>query len=328
VSFLKRGKAAQKLIAKADAAAEIRQSQRDVRRFFVPMEGESMVTFLDGELDSDGLLSAVAFNEHKVKMNGTWRNYFPCTAAHEPCPICEQADHYPSLVSLFTVIDHTKWKDKNGKVHRHERKLFVAKRDTLKRLQKQATKRGGLAGWRVTIGRTGDRSPETGTDFEWIEQHDLDELARTLKLPAETVTPFDYDEVIHYYTADELRDLGFGGNVVGRQDTQSMRKGPRNQRDTDDDDDDVFGDAKKAAPKAKTKAKPIVDDEDADDDDVFDAKPAKMAKVAKAAPPEEEDDDVPAKPAVKAAKKPTKPLVEDEDDDDVVAEDDSDDDGM
>jgi hypothetical protein len=350
VSFLKRGKEAKKLIAKADAEREARDAQRSVRRFFVPREGESMVTFLDGELNADGLLDVVTYNEHKVKMNGSWRNYFPCTASEEPCPLCEQDDNHPALVSLFTVIDHTKWKDKNGKIHRHERKLFVAKRETLKRLQKAATKRDGLAGWRVTIGRVGDRSPEVGTDFDFIEQHDLEELRQVLKLPEEGIVPFDYDNVIHYYTADELRELGFGGHVVGAQDTRALRKKPRREAD-DDDDDDVFGDSKKKAVKAKAKAKPMAadddDDEDddnpfeapkakvkakakpavADDDDDDDLPPVKSKKLAKAKPVVEDDEDEEEAPSVKPAKKAVKkPLVVEDDDEAAVDEDD--DDGM
>lgn len=237
ISFLKRGKEAQEALAKADAEQEVRAAQRSVRRFWVPKDGESIITFLDGVLTPDGVLDVVTFNEHRVHMNGSWRNYFPCTAATEPCPLCQQ-NSPSSQVTLFTVIDHTKWKDRNGKVHQHERKLFVAKRDTLKRLQKMASKRGGLVGWRVSVGRVGERSPEVGTDFDFMERQDLSELQASLKLKAEDMQPFDYDKVVKYYDADELRELGFGAAVVGQHDTAKVKPTTKKSKAKVEDDDD------------------------------------------------------------------------------------------
>jgi hypothetical protein len=256
ITFLKKGKEAHKALQEADAAAEIRAAQRGVRRFWVPKDGEANVTFLDGGLTSDGLLDTTSFNEHRMKINGSWRNYFPCVAQYEPCPLCQMDNNQPSLVSLFTVIDHGKYTDRNGKLHQHERKLFVAKRDTIKRLQKLAAKRGGLTGWQVSISRTGDRSPEVGTDFDFIEKRDPADFVKSLKLKPEDVLPFNYEEVITYYTGDELRKLGFGTSVIGFHDAQKVQQ---------DQAESV------TAPKKQKKVKiekPVVVDDDEDDDDL------------------------------------------------------------
>ena len=257
ITFLKRGKEAQEAHVKADVEAEIRSKQRGPRRFWVPKDGESIITFLDGALTPEGLLDVVSYNEHRKFLNGSWRNYFPCVAAQEPCPICQE-DNQATLVTLFTVIDHTKWKDRNGKTHQNERKLFVAKRDTVKRLQKMAAKRGGLIGWRVSIGRVGDRSPEVGTDFDFVEKVDLKAMGKELKLKPDDLKPFDYDTVVPYFTADELRELGFGPHVVGQHDAPKLKKAvkkPAKAKDDDDDDDDVVDDDDS------------VFDDDGDDDD-------------------------------------------------------------
>jgi hypothetical protein len=283
VSFLKKGREAHEAARRAEMDAEKREKSREARRFWVAQDNETQVTFIDGHLSSDGLLDIVSFNEHRVFRNGHWRNFFPCTADSEPCPICEGGDH-PALVSLFTVLDHTKWKDKNGKWHQHERRLFVAKRDTLKRLQKAATKRGGLAGWTVTIGRVGSKSAEVGTDFEFEEQHDLKELAGELKLKPEDLKPFNYDEILIYYTADELREMGFGNGVsrTARHDSDHLRSQAKKAAVADDDADEPSEDEDEeeaqAAPavkpkrttvfgKKKTPAVVAEDDSDDDDDD-------------------------------------------------------------
>ncbi len=299
VSFLKRGRAAQEAFAKAEAEAEVRNAQGKARRFWVKDGEEAVITFLDGKLTSEGLLDAVQFNEHKAQLNGSWRNYFPCTAGEEPCPLCQQNNH-ASLVSLFTVLDHRKWKDRAGKVHRHERKLFVAKRDTFKRLQKFASKRGGLVGWQVSISRLGERTPEVGTDFDFIEQHRLKDLAVELKLKPEDCKPFDYDEVIRYYTADELRDMGFGQHVVGQHDTQVLRKKSKRVVEDDEDEDD---DDDRFSSRAKVKGR-AADDDDDDDQPV--------ARKAKRVVEDEDDDD--DSPFVKKGKRP---VADDDDDDDI-----------
>lgn len=317
VSFLKRGKAAQEAMAQADKEAEVRAKQRGARRFWVPNDGESVITFLDGDLNEDGLLVPVTYWEHRLNLNGSWRNYFPCTGGQDPCPLCEQ-DSPKSLVSLFTVLDHTRWKDRTGKTHSNERKLFVAKRDTIKRLQKMATKRGGLTGWRVSIGRVGERAPEVGTDFDFIEHQDLDELAVELKLKPADIQPFNYDEVIPYYTADELRDMGFGTHVMGQHDTKKLRKASKKVVDDDEDDESDFEEddappppKKTALAKAKVKvaAEPDFEDDSEDEDDS--PLPSKKKPVK-------------AAPTKKVVKKPVA-LDDDEDSDDSAS---SDDDGM
>lgn len=209
VSFLKKGQAAHEAVAQADAETEARKKSAGIRRYWIPQDGEGQVTFLDGDLTKDGLLDAVAYYEHQVKLNGHFRNWFPCTADSEPCPICDGGDN-PSLVTAFTVIDHNKWKDKNGVVHQHERRLFVCKRDTFKMLQKIATKREGLAGATFDVARSGEKSSNVGNMFDFTEKQSPEAIAKKYGLELDDVQPYDYGEVIQYFPAAELKKLGFG----------------------------------------------------------------------------------------------------------------------
>ena len=218
VDFLKRGKSAHEAIAKADHEAEVRQAQYAIRRFWIPKDGETQITFLDGALTPEGLLDTTTYLEHQVFMNGNWKNWFPCVSEVEPCPICE-SNNYHSVVSLFTVIDHSQYTDRNGKVHKNERRLFAAKRDTLKRLQKLATRpgRSGLLGWTVGVSRTGDKSAGVGSDFEFLEHNSIQDLVKKYGLNPQEAVPFNYADgkTVVYRTADQLRQLGFGGPVIG-----------------------------------------------------------------------------------------------------------------
>lgn len=255
MGFLKKGKAALALHKKADEQQEAKKAAYDanaVRRFFIPkdLDEEKQITFLDGGLDDEGMLEANSFWEHNLKLNGKWNNTFPCTQLEEPCPICEGGDT-PYLVSVFTIIDHSSWTDNKGVTHKNERKLFPAKREVFKRLQKIAAKRDGLAGCTFDVSRTGgDKSPATGDTFEFVEKRTTAAIKKAFKMEAEDVEPFDYEEVITCFTAKELRKQGFGeaGSTLGSE---------GNMGGGDEDEEDA---PKK--PKAKKTAKKS---DDADD---------------------------------------------------------------
>jgi hypothetical protein len=214
VSWLKKGKEAHAQVEAADQETAKKQAAGSVRRFWIPKDKETQITFLDGNLDEDGLLETVTFWEHNLRLNGKWGNHYACTQDQEVCPICVGGDT-PSLVAAFSIIDHTEWTDKNNKVHKNERRMFVCKRETFKRLQKIATKRDGLAGCTFDVSRTGDKSPSVGSDFDFVEKRTLPQIAKAYTLVEDSGTPFNYEEVLVYRDAAELKQLGFGTIGVG-----------------------------------------------------------------------------------------------------------------
>ena len=122
VSFLKHGKDAVEAERREVADREARS--KAVWRFWIPTGGSTSITFLDGDLDPDGILAVPRWYEHQVFMNGNWRNWFVCVSEDEVCPLCEGGDH-ASLVTGFTVLDHSEYTDKKGTVHKKDRKSVV-----------------------------------------------------------------------------------------------------------------------------------------------------------------------------------------------------------
>lgn len=223
LSFLKRGKEAKAIAEQEDKKAEMRGKDY-VSRFFVPLSvGTGCITFLDGDL-VDGILDIPFFHEHNVNMNGKFNNFFICTQDEEPCPICEGGAP-ASYVGAMSVIDHAEWKDKNGVTHRDVRKLFVAKRDTIKLLQQYAVKRGGLRGCTFDVSRVGDKSPAVGSAFDFTEKLTEAQLVAKYKSKGpkdpDRSMPLNYEEYLQsqYQPASELRKLGFGSssNPVGSE---------------------------------------------------------------------------------------------------------------
>lgn len=222
VSFFKKGAAAKEAIQKEEAAAELRKQEHGkMRRFWMPSGDSRQITFLDGDLDEDGMLDIQMYHEHMVRVNGNWE-HIVCTAEADqtqPCPICEKGDR-PSLVGVMTVIDHSEHKIKKGanagKIVTNQRKLFVAKMGTIRTLTTLAAKRGGLAGCLFDVSRTGDDEANVGNLFDFTHKFDsAEEIAAQFDIKVEECVPADYETEITYRTPEELIELGVGKAVSG-----------------------------------------------------------------------------------------------------------------
>jgi len=226
MGFLKKGKDSQQAMKKADEKSA-KAAEGYVNRFWMPKDTETKITFLDGKLDDDGMLDIPTYLEHQLNLDGSWQNWFACTSETEPCPICEGDDN-PSLVGILTVIDHTEWEDRKGNKHKDEKKLFVCKRPTIKQLQKIATKRGGLKGITFEVSRVGEKAASVGDMFDFDKKWSTAMLLKKFK----DNKPFNYEEVLNYQTADELRKRGFGNLAVG---SEAGVEDDENEEDYDED---------------------------------------------------------------------------------------------
>ena len=217
-----KGAAAKKALAHEEHQSEINKSQKGKPwRFRMKEKEQTSITFLDGDLDEDGVLDMLTFYEHELELNGRWGNFFICTNGprpeddDEPCPLC-QSGHKRSLVGVLTVIDHTVSKAGDGKVYKDQKRLFVAKTGTIKQLQMLASKRKGLTGCLFDVARTDDKKARVGDVFDFTEKFDTDEL--TAQYPEiEDMGPYDYSEVFEYKSAEELRQMGFGSAPIGSE---------------------------------------------------------------------------------------------------------------
>lgn len=218
-SWMMKGARAKEAVVKAEAKAEMdKEARNKLWPFWMPVDNERTITFLDGELDSDGMLDIPMYNQHRIKVNGDWES-FVCVAENEVCPGCESGDSKASLVGVLTVLDHTPYTIKSGpnagKTIANSRKLFIATRQTLKLLAKQAKSVGGLTGATFEVNRTGDKEPGVGNQFIFQEKHDIDDIAIACQLKPEECAPADYTQEITYRTAAQLAELGWVKAIHG-----------------------------------------------------------------------------------------------------------------
>ena len=215
-SFLKFGASAKAAIAHEQAKSDLaKQEFGRMRRFFLNQDAEQKITFLDGEVDDDGMLDVLCYYEHTVQVGGEWQN-FACTSEQEGyCPICAHGDSKSTLVWAMTVLDHAPYKSKAGEIYVNQRKLFIAKKETVKLLSKLAVKRGGLTGCTFDVSRIGERAARVGTQFDFVEKQTYAQIAKMYSLKEEDVVPADYAKEITYRTGDQLIELGLGKAMTG-----------------------------------------------------------------------------------------------------------------
>lgn len=203
-----------------EAAAELaREEAGKMWRFFLKLNEERRITFLDGALGPDGLLMpGVGLREHVVPYNGKRQNFLCTSLINEPCPLC-LAGSRADPIYVFTVIDHTPFtltKGPNaGKTIEHSRKLFVAKVTALKLLQAVAAKNdGSLVGLTIDVSRIGDdKTPAVGNMFQVVGRTPIADIVT--ELGAEMATPASYGEEFVMRNAAELTAMGVGKALSG-----------------------------------------------------------------------------------------------------------------
>ena len=156
------------------------------RRFWLAPNKSTQVIFLDD--------NPIRYNEHNVCIDGSWQHWATCPG-EDVCPLCAVGDS-PRYVGVWSVIDRSAWKDKKGKEHKDELRLFVATGKVMTKLARRSEavkgkgKKDGLVGLAYTVGRGGDLSPNTGDDFELVGKAKPEMLAAFAgKIP-------DYAEVL------------------------------------------------------------------------------------------------------------------------------------
>lgn len=225
-SWLKRGAAAQKEIEKVDKYTNIRKLRNTKPgRFYLKAGEHAEVTFIDGTIESPGMLDCPMWMEHSVTIGSDWGYNFVCLKDEEngimECVMCEETSKAignPMLVMGLSIIDHRKIPSKRerGKVYVDQKRFFVFTTSTYKKLVEIATKQGGtLAGHRFKLSRSGEHSPRVGDEIEFIRKEPIQLLRNKYKevvdKKVQTIfTPYNYEKELMYLFTSELADIGIG----------------------------------------------------------------------------------------------------------------------
>lgn len=166
-------------------------------RYWMPKGSERKIIFLT---DGDGPNGPPPpIFEHNIKLGGSWRNWFTCLEPLGiPCPLCQYANENDGFgrrykAMYFTIIDTHEFEGRDGKKKKNQKRLFVAKKDTVEILRRRfhdlAEMGKSLRGAIFKVYRTNsDKSAAVGEDFTYIGHADLDAFPDT--------TQFDYAEIL------------------------------------------------------------------------------------------------------------------------------------
>lgn len=173
------------------------QLRNSARRFWVKTDTYTDVIFLDER--------AISFREHKFwNPGGGGSDEFTCLGLAGACPACLDG-HEAQKVTVFSIIDTSKWSDKKGNVHENEKKLLVVYPEQAAALMEKKANWGGLSGKAVRIRRTGKTSPSSGNDFELL-MRDARPLVVDLSKYKDN-QPFDYIKLFSPLHRDKARIL-------------------------------------------------------------------------------------------------------------------------
>jgi len=186
--------------ARAGQLREEMQKDRGPRRFWLNVGKSAKVTFLDG--------AGFFVFEHNLKLDGRWGNFFTCRKDFSECPVCD-AGHKPSYVAVFTVIDHSQYEGKDGKVYKNQKKLLVLKSGVLPKVSRKRDQAGGdLTYSLMMFSRDGQKEANTGEDVEFLKKlakNDVLKLKPAGMSDEEWLKPYDYMQLFAPKTVEELR---------------------------------------------------------------------------------------------------------------------------
>jgi hypothetical protein len=128
-----RGAAAKKRMTAESEKQAKRSAQgeggRAPSRFWMPKESQKDLIFLDDE--------PFVYDEHQWEEGGNWRNWCTCGGVIGlSCNGCD-AGHKSYLAAAYTVVDCSKWTDKEGNEHRYTKRLYVAKTTTWEIIERE-----------------------------------------------------------------------------------------------------------------------------------------------------------------------------------------------
>lgn len=266
------------------------------RRFWVPKDKKSKVIILDrGDKECGRAWEHSMYNPQTRKAGD------PILCLKDSgslCPLCESGDN-SRFVVYFTVLDLSSYETKSGeKVEVSKKVLAITSASVLDQFKELFVQCGNdFRGVVLTMSRSNDsKSPNTGNPtlvispktqkmirlsdkFLQEKYGNPADFVKGVALPKDYfLTAFNYNDVLTYMDADEMRrKLGISGYTPGSDSDSQLPWGD----DSGDELEQALGETFDEAPGV----------EDALEEDVEETPPPKAKKKKEAAPVEEDEEE-------------------------------------
>ena len=177
---------------------------------------------------------------------GKWNLFVGCTKEVDSCPVCVTTGKESYYAMYLTVIDLSPYTDRQGITQEFSRKLLVVKSAQQRKFIRKYQQEGSLRGAIYLLIREGDKSPQIGSDQEFQEYMEEDDLLAYERQystqDGQTHTerchePYDYAELFPPVTSAELRAIVGGEPVPGsvEEQQQEFDQGDWDQEGEEDD---------------------------------------------------------------------------------------------
>lgn len=178
---------------------------------------------------------------------GKWNLFTGCTKEVDNCPVCIQTGRESYYAMYLTVIDLSEYTDRQGNVQEFSRKLMVVKSAQQRKFIRKYQQEGSLRGAIYLLIREGEKSPQIGSDQEFQEYMEEDDLlAYTREYQTqdgqmhteECHQPYDYTELFPPVTSEELRAI-VGGEAQPGSIEEAQQEFSQDDWEQDGEEDDI-----------------------------------------------------------------------------------------
>lgn len=145
----------------AAAAKKLDEKGTSVFRWFLRENSTKELVFLDD--------TCFVIDEHNLKVNGKWGNFFTCVGQENGCSFCSLGDS--KFTGFYSVVDLTGYIDKNGQQKgKNAVLLFPAHPKVVQKIEdlKNMSARKSLVGCRFKVTRSGGKDYSTGSGFSFV----------------------------------------------------------------------------------------------------------------------------------------------------------------
>lgn len=151
----------------------------------------------------------ISYYEHYIVEGNNWKDAIREVCIGESaCPLCAN-NVKRNQVWLITVVDTSQWVDKQGAIHKNEKKIIKLNNENALIFKSMKKQYGGLRGKRFQILRAKKEDSNIGSSFSPMMKdgkmicYDLDAQAAQGK----DVSPLDYKKWLAPKSVDELKKL-------------------------------------------------------------------------------------------------------------------------
>lgn len=231
-------------VAQRAAAAEERMKNM-MPRFWLEVGGSAKLLFVSAK--------PVLVNEHNVKIDGYWNNYFLCRKTLDQCPLCDAGYRdYDAL--LYTVVNMTGYVSKTGKRMKNLKQVLALKTTAAAKFKRKKKDLETVKFALFEFARDSKDDPSTGGDISFIKQYELKELVAYFRKEGlkdeeirELLTPYNFEERYKLKSIEELEAV-VGTRTIGRSADDDLSL-------LDSDSDAALGEEQKAERQKKDKGK-------------------------------------------------------------------------